>query len=506
MAVGLEDTVALPPTPPATPAAPVASDPDATLSERRGAPASSSTPRLGAGKQLGHFRIVRLLGAGGMGEVYLATDLALDRPVAIKVLPEEMASRADRRDRLVREARAQARISHPHVAHIYFIGEDGGQLYFAMEYIDGTTVADLVAKGPLPVDDAIAIIRAAITGLREANKHGVTHRDVKPSNLMIDGNGIVKLVDFGLAAQREPTDNDPEGGVAQTSVAGTPLYMAPEQAFGERVDFRADIYALGATLYHLVSGKPPFEADNADALRTKHATAIRPSVVRHAGQERVAVTAVERLCARMMAPEPGERFASYDELLRELELASSEHTRPAGVSVRTMATLVDLLCTLVLVGLGALLVEIFGYGPNFNIGPALLLAFTVLVFLQTARWGKTAGQAIFELEVVDVATGERPNKRRAAVRILIPLAIPLVNLALAAIGRVLALPTASTVGDVIGFGFFLVPIAMIWASLRTPGKRTVWDRASGTMVRYRMRRAKLDRGVMGARASTSQSG
>lgn len=497
MAVGFEDTVAVPPAAPSTPVASPprvaeASVPDVTLSESRGTPPASVTPRLGAGKQLGHFRIERLLGAGGMGEVYLATDLALDRPVAIKVLPEEMAARADRRDRLVREARAQARISHPHVAHIYFIGEDGGQLYFAMEYINGTTVADRIAKGPLPVEDAIAIIRAAVTGLREAEKHGVTHRDVKPSNLMIDANGIVKLVDFGLAAQREPTDDDVEGGVAQTSVAGTPLYMAPEQAFGERVDFRADIYALGATLYHLVSGKPPFEAENADALRTKHATAIRPSVVRHSGQARSTVTAVERLCARMMAPEPEDRFASYDELLRELELTSSEHTRPAGASVRMMATLVDLVTTLVFVGLGAVIVEALGYGPDFNVGPVLILGFGLLMYIQLVRYGRTAGQGMFELEVADVATGERPGKRRAAIRVLVPLAIPIIDLVLTGIGSFFSIPAASTAGDLVGFGFVLVPIAMIWASVRTPGKRTVWDRASGTIVRYRMSRAKLD--------------
>jgi hypothetical protein len=496
MAVGLEDTVAVPPAAPSTPAPPPrvaeASVPDVTLSERRGAPPSSATPRLGAGKQLGHFRIERLLGAGGMGEVYLATDLALDRPVAIKVLPEEMAARADRRDRLVREARAQARISHPHVAHIYFIGEDSDQLYFAMEYINGSTVADRIAKGPLPVDDAIAIIRAAITGLREAERHGVTHRDVKPSNLMIDANGIVKLVDFGLAAQREPTDEDCEGGVAQTSVAGTPLYMAPEQAFGERVDFRADIYALGATLYHLVSGKPPFEADNADALRTKHATAIRPALVRQTGQARSTVTAVERLCARMMAPEPADRFASYDELLRELELTSSEHTRPAGASVRMMAALIDLVCTLVFIGLGTVLVEALGYGPDFNIGPILILGFGALTFIQLVRYGRTAGQGMFELEVADVATGARPSKKRAAIRVLIPLAIPLADLVFSAAGKILSIPAATTIGDVIGFGFLLVPLALIWASVSTPGKRTVWDRASGTIVRYRMSRAKLD--------------
>ena len=463
-----------------------------TLSERRGAAAPSATPRLGAGKQLGHFRVERLLGAGGMGEVYLATDLALDRPVAIKVLPQEMAARADRRDRLVREARAQARISHPHVAHIYFIGEDGEHLYFAMEYIHGTTVADRIAKGPLPVAEAIAIIRAAITGLREAEKHGVTHRDVKPSNLMIDANGIVKLVDFGLAAQREPSDEDTAGGVAQTSVAGTPLYMAPEQAFGERVDFRADIYALGATLYHLVSGKPPFEAENADALRTKHATATRPTIVRHSGQPRVAVTAIERLCARMMAPEPADRFASYDELLRELELASEEHTRPAGASVRSMAMLVDLLAVLLVVGLGALVVDTLGFGSQFDIGPALFAMFGIVTFALLVRFGRTLGQALFELEVADVATGARPNKVQAAIRVSLPLAIPIVQEIVQSVLAWQGLELEQPWSIALALTLVVIPLSLVYASLRAPGKRTFWDRASGTMVRYRMHRAKLD--------------
>lgn len=489
MAVGLEDTVAL--------------VPDVTLSERRGAPPATATPRLGAGKQLGHFRIEKLLGAGGMGEVYLATDLALDRPVAIKVLPEDAALNASRRERLVREARAQARISHPHVAHIYFIGEEDSRLYFAMEYIAGETLADRIAKGPIPVDDALAIIRAAVTGLREAEKHGVTHRDVKPSNLMIDANGIVKLLDFGLAAQREPDEVIEGGGVAQTSIAGTPLYMAPEQSVGDRIDLRADIYALGATLYHLVSGKPPFDGDSPEALRTKHATAVRPALVRRSGQARSTVTAVEALCARMMAPDPDDRFATYDELLRELELTSEEHTRPAGASVRMMTALIDLVTTLVIVGFFALMIEMFGYGPDINIGPVLVVAFGVLTFVQLVRYGRTAGQGMFELEVADVATGGKPRRSQAAIRVLIPLGIPLADVALTAIGKIFSIPAASTAGDIITFGVFLVPISMMWASARSPAKRTIWDRASGTIVRYRMRRAKLQDGItVGATADS----
>ena len=224
----------------------------------------AATPRampgntLSAGIRLGHFRIDKQLGAGGMGEVYLASDLALDRPVAIKVLPAGVAS-GTARERLIREARAQARVQHPNVAHIYFIGEDDGRLYFAMEYVVGKTLAERLADGPLAADDALDVIRAAVLGLREAQRSGFTHRDVKPSNLMVDAHGIVKVLDFGLAAGIP--DDVGNGPVEQTSIAGTPLYMAPEQARGEAIDLRADIYALGATLYHLVAGKPPFQAD-----------------------------------------------------------------------------------------------------------------------------------------------------------------------------------------------------------------------------------------------------
>ncbi|HEX7681333.1 MAG TPA: serine/threonine-protein kinase, partial [Thermoanaerobaculia bacterium] len=315
--------------------APAAVDKTATAPH---APSPSNEPGLTAGQQLGHFRIERPLGAGGMGEVYLATDLALERPVAIKVLPAGVARDPARRDRMVREARAQARITHPNVGHIYFIGEEAGRLYFAMEYVAGETLAARIATGPVAVDDALSIIRSAALGLREAQRHGITHRDIKPSNLMIDGHGMVKVLDFGLAAGTSSVPGEvATGPVAQTSLGGTPLYMAPEQARGEPVDFRADVYALGATLFHLVSGRPPFEAETLDMLLTKHASAERPTVPRRSGQPRTTIAAVDALCSRMMAPAPADRFASYDELIRAIELASVDLARPAGMWARAMA-------------------------------------------------------------------------------------------------------------------------------------------------------------------------
>ena len=289
----------------------------------------TSGTKLASGLRLGHFRIDKELGAGGMGEVYLATDLALDRPVAIMVLPAGTTTGVAR-DRLIREARAQARVQHPNVAHIYFIGEDAGRLYFAMEYVTGQTLAARLAAGPLPVEDALDVIRGAVQGLREAQRSGFTHRDVKPSNLMVDAHGVVKVLDFGLAASNpsDLADGATETGpVPQTSFAGTPLYMAPEQARGDAIDLRADIYALGATLYHLVSGRPPFQADSVVELASMHATAARPPLPRGANP-RTSIAAIDALVGRMMAPAAGRS-------IRELRRATCARSISSPSSARS---------------------------------------------------------------------------------------------------------------------------------------------------------------------------
>jgi uncharacterized RDD family membrane protein YckC/predicted Ser/Thr protein kinase len=479
----LDDTFAAP--------APAPVPPSGTDDRTATAPRAASepgAPGLSAGQQLGHFRIEKPLGAGGMGEVYLATDLALDRAVAIKVLPVAVARDPSRRERMVREARAQARITHPNVGHIYFIGEEAGRLYFAMEYVAGQTLTTRIAAGPLAVDDALAILRSAALGLREAQRNGITHRDVKPSNLMLDSHGMVKVLDFGLAAGAFAAFDGAisDGPVAQTSMAGTPLYMAPEQARGEPVDFRADIYALGATLFHLVSGKPPFEADDLGTLLSKHASANRPAVPRRPGQPRTTIAAVDALIHRMMAPAPTDRFASYDDLLRAIDFASVEHQRPAGVWVRSMASLIDLLFASLLTALIILpLRAIFGHGFSGELGPFVLVLYGLYATVLVARNGRTPGQWLFELEVVDAGSGKKPTLGRAAIRVAVPLALPV-------FGQVLEylLPhQLSALTDVLVVGgCALAPIAMIWATLRSLNKQTVWDRASHTVVRYRTRR------------------
>ena len=480
MSAALEDTVAVP------------EDALARTATVPGQRDPAASPTLAAGMQLGHFRIENQLGVGGMGEVYLATDLALDRRVALKVLPDTVAKDPVRRDRMIKEARAQARVSHPNVAHIYFIGEQQERLYFAMEYIAGQTLADKLAAGPLPVHDALALVRSAALGLREAQRSGFTHRDVKPSNLMIDAHGILKVLDFGLASGGVERATD-DGPVEQTSIAGTPLYMAPEQARGEAVDFRADIYALGVTLFQLVSGAPPFVADTPGALMSLHATAARPTLRRRSGQARTEITVIDALCSRMMAPSPEDRFSTYDELIREIELASESHTRPAGATVRFLAGLADLIIAAVAGGLMLLAASALGLlGDNVEGSPLIFTLLVVYLAIATARWGRTLGQALLEIEVVDVRTGGRPRIGSAIVRTVLPLAFPLVGVWASYVAELAGYQLMGFVDLIIGLAFVLMtPVGMIWASIRSPGKRTLWDRVTRTMVRYRTRRSTV---------------
>lgn len=451
-----------------------------------------------AGKRLGHFRIERGLGAGGMGEVYLATDLALDRPVAVKVLPEAVARDPKRRDRMIREARAQARITHPNVGHIYFIGEEADRLYFAMEYVAGETLSDRIAKGPLSVDDALAVIRAAVLGLREAQRAGITHRDVKPSNLMIDSHGVVKVLDFGLAAGGFESGSD--GAVAQTSLAGTPLYMAPEQARGEAVDFRSDIYALGATLYHLVAGKPPFEGDSFEQLLSMHATAARPNVPRK-GHRRVQIGDLDALIGRMMAARPEDRYASYDDLLRALELASDSESRPAGFWVRGVAMTLDFVALGLVIGVTKLLLSMIGLELD-----SVPLSFPAIAAMHTYanhRGGRTLGKAVMELEVVDVETLKKPELARSIRRSLAVFAVPIILTTIEAFLDKQPVSAATppnepgflSVDGILGIVLLLWVICclanLLFASLRSSGRRTWWDRIGRTMVRYRTTRRSL---------------
>jgi eukaryotic-like serine/threonine-protein kinase len=220
-----------------------------------------STPQTSTAR----YRPVRLLGHGGMATVELAQDIELDRPVAIKRLADNLAANDEYKHRFLREARLAARLSHPNIVAVYDAGADNGIPFIVMEYVEGETVSDLLRRrGRLEPAEAVAFALQACAGLQTAHEAGLVHRDVKPQNLLVTPDGTLKIGDFGIARSLDGTQLTQAG-----TVLGTAGYLAPEQAAGEQVTAAADIYALGAVLYELLTGRPPYEADTLAELFVK---------------------------------------------------------------------------------------------------------------------------------------------------------------------------------------------------------------------------------------------
>ncbi len=415
-----------------------------------------------------------------MGVVYRARDLALDRLVAIKVVSSEFVEVSE--ERFYREARAQARLNHPNVCHIYYVGEEGGELFFAMELVDGQSVSELIEEnGQLSPPRALEIVRQAALGLREAQMNGIVHRDVKPSNLMVDRHGIVKVMDFGIAKQSDqltPSDDANSGPVEQTSIAGTPLFAAPEQLKGGAIDHRADIYALGATLHQMLTGAAPFRADSVEELTRLHQTESRPTFVRKVVGQRDLLL-LNRLADRMMAKRPDDRFDTYDDLLQALEFAEPSASRPARFGVRAMAALIDGLILLILTNIVALALPMFISGPVFCV-----ITFGYVAVLLT-RFGTTTGCWLLGIEVTSVRGGRGLGLHAAIVRCSWQLG-PLVLFALLwSLGETLPSRPAKAIGAVgIGASIFINVVHVAFISLRSSAARTFWDLRSGTQVRY----------------------
>ena len=227
---------------------------------------SATVKRLAPGSQLGPFRIESLLGAGGMGEVYRAYDTKLHRAVAIKVLPDFFAQDPNRLARFEEEARALAALNHPHVGAIYGLEESAGVAALVLELVEGPTLAERLAVGPLPFDEVVWIARQLAEGLEAAHERGIVHRDLKPANIKITPDGNVKILDFGLAktagsppgAALTPSTTSPRDATQFGVVLGTVGYMSPEQARGQAVDKRTDIWAFGCVLFEMCAHQPPF--------------------------------------------------------------------------------------------------------------------------------------------------------------------------------------------------------------------------------------------------------
>ena len=266
---------------------------------------------LAPGTTLGPYRIVSQLGQGGMGIVYQAHDPRLDRSVAIKLLPPDLTRDETAKQRFLQEAKAASALDHPNICTIYEINEtDDGQLYLVMAHYEGETLKERIAKGPLPLNDAIDIAMQVGEGLAEAHGGGIVHRDIKPANLLVTKTGVVKILDFGLAKLAGSE------GVTQTgTTVGTVAYMSPEQARGQEVDHRTDIWSLGVVLYEMLAGTQPFRGENllslADAIRASEPEPLTGTASPMAGT-----------LSRAMSKDPSRRYQQVTDLLNELRTGS----------------------------------------------------------------------------------------------------------------------------------------------------------------------------------------
>ncbi|PCI37941.1 MAG: hypothetical protein COB53_05445 [Elusimicrobia bacterium] len=264
-------------------------------------------------KKLGGCRILEKLGEGGMGFAYKAHHDRLDRTVVLKILRPELASDTAFVESFLREARAAAKLEHRGIVQVYDQGSEGGWHFIIMQFIDGETLEDRIkAKGRMAPVEAIPIIKSVFEGLAEAHSRGIVHRDIKPSNIMLAKDGGVKLADFGLAA---PVGN----GIASTAGQGTPDYMPPEQAWGGDIDARADLYTMGGTLYHMLTGEPPYSGRTPADVISQHREAPVPDVRDHVpGTSKEAA----ELVLKLLAKSPDDRFVNVEEVLKELNSAS----------------------------------------------------------------------------------------------------------------------------------------------------------------------------------------
>ena len=288
-----------------------------------------ATGRIPIGMTLGHFEITKYIGGGGMGRVYEGIDKALDRKVAIKVLPRQRAQDGAAVARFLNEARSAARLNHEHIAQVYFCGEEGGIPYIAFEYVQGINVRAYVEhNGRMQLAQAVNFLLQIAGALAHAALHGVTHRDVKPSNILITPQGKAKLIDMGLARLLRPSDPQEDLTVSGVTL-GTFDYISPEQARDPRLaDVRSDIYSLGCTFFFMLTGRPPFPEGTVLQKLLMHQGDDPPDI-----RSLVAGTPkeVSELIARMMAKDPANRFQTPDELILSLtQIARSIGLRPTG--------------------------------------------------------------------------------------------------------------------------------------------------------------------------------
>jgi len=283
---------------------------------------------IAPGENLGRYHLREPLGVGGMSCVYRAYDPVLDREVALKLLPAELSRDAVLRERFHEEARSLGAVEHPNLIRIFSIGQEGAVSYYSMELISGRSLKEaLAASGRLTAAEALAVMDQVLGALEAVHRAGIVHRDLKPGNVMLDSSGRAVLMDFGLARRAERQDLTAAG-----AVLGTPEYMSPEQARGEKADERSDLYSIGAMLYEMLAGHPPFGGKDTIAILRQHVQAPVPPL---RGAAPATPPELERIIARLLAKRRSERYAHVAELRADLgKLAAAG--RPADRAVQEL--------------------------------------------------------------------------------------------------------------------------------------------------------------------------
>ena len=286
-------------------------------------------------RMLGEFRLLRLLGRGGMAEVYLADQTSLSRKVALKILRPEFKTNGVFLKRFEREARAAASLSHPNIVQVYSVGEEEGLHFIAQEYVKGLNLREYIRrKGPPSVQIALHFMKQTALALEKAGSEGIVHRDIKPENILITNKGAIKVADFGLAQLTNPRVDQSAVELTQVGTTmGTPLYMSPEQVHGQKLDQRSDLYSFGVTCFHMLAGEPPFRGETAMSVAVQHLNAPPPKLRDRRPDLPPALCQIVR---KLLAKDPTKRYPDAGTLLkdiRQLQTALKEDVDPGSLNL-----------------------------------------------------------------------------------------------------------------------------------------------------------------------------
>jgi serine/threonine-protein kinase len=360
----------------------------------------------------GRYSIERELGRGGMGIVLLARDVALDRPVAIKLLPPQLAAGADARDRFLKEARTAAGLSHPHIVPIHLVEARGELVFFVMGYVDGETLRERVERaGPLTPRLTMKLMQEVAWALGYAHQRGVIHRDVKPDNIMIErGTDRALVADFGIALGRR--DDKSPGG----PVIGTARYMSPEQACGEPVDARSDLYSLAATMFYALTGRAPFEGSTLPAILAQQVAEPAPMVkaARPEVPDKLAVT-----IDRCLAKNPGDRIQTGDELARVIgEARGREFRAPPLVRafIRNAQVSTMVLLAVAVAGQTVTTGTTTGSGSVSFGGPGIIGMILIFQLVSVARRLLREGYAFADIRAALLAEAQVQNEEAEVIQ------------------------------------------------------------------------------------------